>query len=841
LSKPSETIRPAPAAAPDALPADADVVIEPAPQAPRVRRAADVLRLIVAATALLAVLLLAGLADVRVRTAELGVLDMAAALPWPLRDAFIAAMQLIALAVPAGIVVAMAIRRRFALVGMLLITGAAATAAGELVSHLVLGQSHPATWPSLLAGRGGVFDATFPPVALLAGTAGMLTVAGPELSRRWRVGLWWLIGIAATVDVLVGGFLLFDATAAVAVGVTVGSVVLLSRGAPATRPTATEVVAALQECGIALKALEELPQQTAGPALFRAAMPGGTSVLVRVFADDDRDRDLLTRLSRWLLLRNPQDDRGHATVEAAAEHEMLAMVAAARAGARVPEAVIAYPIEARRGQRGALVAFMDVGGRRLDLLDGETVGDATLADLWHSVAILRPHRLAHRELRTDNVLVDDGDRAWLIGLDHAELGASGAQLATDVAELLASLAVQVGVDRAVASAVDGLGGQPVAGAAGYLQALPLTAVTRAKVRARNLQELAAESRGPDRRRLRPGSRPDLLAELRTAVAQATQTPPAELEALSRITWKRALALLGAFAVIHLVLPQLANAGAAIRALRTADWWWVLAALPAIFVAQTFSTLLQQGAIPGELPFRPTYVVQLGGSFLNRVTPNNVGGLALNFRYLQKAGVDSGAATGSVGLQAVAGVAANVLFIAVFFALTGRSTSVHLSVHNRQRVLLLISVVMALGALVLLTPWGRRLVHDKIWAFVRSAGSTTADVAKSPQHVALVVVGALGGPMVQIVALAMCVHAVGGTLPFVQVGAVYAGARVLASAAPVPGGLGALEAALIAGLSGLGMPAGAAASAVLIYRLLTYWMTIPVGWVALKIAQSRGYV
>ena len=65
--------------------------------------------------------------------------------------------------------------------------------------------------------------------------------------------------------------------------------------------------------------------------------------------------------------------------------------------------------------------------------------------------------------------------------------------------------------------------------------------------------------------------------------------------------------------------------------------------------------------------------------------------------------------------------------------------------------------------------------------------------------------------------------------------------LVASAAPVPGGLGALEAALIAGLSALGMPVGAAASAVLIYRLLTYWLTIPIGWLSLKIAEDRGYV
>jgi glycosyltransferase 2 family protein len=259
------------------------------------------------------------------------------------------------------------------------------------------------------------------------------------------------------------------------------------------------------------------------------------------------------------------------------------------------------------------------------------------------------------------------------------------------------------------------------------------------------------------------------------------------------------------------------------------------------VAQSFSALLQLGAIPANLPFGPTYVVSFGGSFLNRVTPNNVGGMALNFRYQQKAGVDSGAASGSVGLQTITAMAATLLLLAVFFAQTGRHTSVHISFHVHQWLFVLIAAVLVSGVLYGLTPRGRRFYHDKVWTFIRSAGTAIAEVAKSPRHLGLIGVGAFGGPLVQIVALWLCVHALGGKLPFVQVGAIYLGGHLVASAAPVPGGLGALEAALIAGLSALGMPVGAAASAVLIYRLLTYWLTIPVGWVSLKVVQERGYV
>jgi uncharacterized protein (TIRG00374 family) len=824
------------------VPSDqAEVVIEPLASVPTVRRAADVIRLALALGVLVVGLLVVTLAHRGVRDTERGLLGTIVTLPPSLRDALTTAAQLVAVVVPAAIVLVMALRRRFAAVGKLVAAGAGGMLVGLLISDLWLESSHPPTWPELLAGRNGIVAVTIPPVVWLAATTAVVTVAGPDLSRRWRQASWWLTGIAALLEMIVGGFLPVDAVVAAAVGVSVGSSMLLIFGEPARRPTAAQVVATLQECGVDVAALRQLPPAGERPDMFHATTRDGTGLAVRVYANDDRDRERLVRMTRSLLVREPQDDRADVSVESAAEHELLAMVVAGRAGARVPGPVVAYPISGGQGPEGALVAWVDVGGKPLNLVPPEEVGSATLADLWRSVANLHQHRLAHRRLRTDNINVDDSGQAWLTGLVLAELGATDRERASDVAELLASLAVRIGVDRTVTSAVAGLSAPTVAAAAAYLQPLAVSGPTRTTVRDYDHRRSVTLTRGVDRRRLRPGGRPSLYADLRTAIAQATGEPPVKPEQLARLTWKKASTLVGAFAVIYLLLPQLANAGAAVRALGQANWWWVLAAVPALFVAQAFTTLLQLGAIPAHLPFGPTYVVSFAGSFLNRVTPNNVGGMALNFRYQQQAGVDSGAASASVGLQSVIALAANLLLLAVFFARTGRQTSVHFSFHVHQWVLVLITGALVGCALFGLTPRGRRFYHDKIWAFIRSAGTAIAEVAKSPRHLALLGVGALGGPIVQIVALWLCVHAVGGELPFVQVGAVYLGGHLVASAAPVPGGLGALEAAVVAGLSALGMPVGPAASAVLIYRLLTYWLTIPVGWLCLKIAEERGYV
>ena len=70
---------------------------------------------------------------------------------------------------------------------------------------------------------------------------------------------------------------------------------------------------------------------------------------------------------------------------------------------------------------------------------------------------------------------------------------------------------------------------------------------------------------------------------------------------------------------------------------------------------------------------------------------------------------------------------------------------------------------------------------------------------------------------------------------------YIGAAAIAAAAPTPGGLGAIEAALVAGLTGVGMQGGPAVSAVLLYRLATYWLPVAPGWLSWRALLRRDYV
>jgi uncharacterized protein (TIRG00374 family) len=99
-------------------------------------------------------------------------------------------------------------------------------------------------------------------------------------------------------------------------------------------------------------------------------------------------------------------------------------------------------------------------------------------------------------------------------------------------------------------------------------------------------------------------------------------------------------------------------------------------------------------------------------------------------------------------------------------------------------------------------------------------------------------GQVGITMSFILTLAAAVAAFGGGVSFPEIGAAYLVAAALGSAAPTPGGLGAVEAALVGALTGYGMSSGTAVSAVLTFRLVTYWLPMLPGWLTFQQMQRR---
>jgi len=91
------------------------------------------------------------------------------------------------------------------------------------------------------------------------------------------------------------------------------------------------------------------------------------------------------------------------------------------------------------------------------------------------------------------------------------------------------------------------------------------------------------------------------------------------------------------------------------------------------------------------------------------------------------------------------------------------------------------------------------------------------------------------------ALGASLHAVGEQASLATLLVVITTASIIGGAVPVPGGLGVVEAGLIAGLTAAGVPQSQAVAAVFIQRLFTAYLPPIWGWVTLAWMRRREYV
>ena len=278
-----------------------------------------------------------------------------------------------------------------------------------------------------------------------------------------------------------------------------------------------------------------------------------------------------------------------------------------------------------------------------------------------------------------------------------------------------------------------------------------------------------------------------------------------------------------------------------HALQHANWAWLPVIIGLSALTYVASAIALIGSVPGPVPFAPAVLAQGASSFINRVSPANVGGMALNARFLQNSGTSTPASIAAVGVNSLAGAVMHVLLIVVFFALAGHDLTKAFKLPSGSKILLALAVIIAVIGIVLATRPGRRWTRKQLVPGARSAAGSLRQAAASPVKLGLLFGGSALITLAYIAALAASVQAFGGGPGLVVLGAVYLGAAALAAAAPTPGGLGAIEAALVAGLTGVGMQPGPAVSAVLLYRLATYWLPVLPGWLSWRSLQHRGYV
>jgi glycosyltransferase 2 family protein len=711
-----------------------------------------------------------------------------------------------ALVLAAVVVVAVFVRRRWLLARDLVAVVAVEAALAVLLGWAVISDWFP--FEAHLLSNWGF------PEARLAAATGILVVAAPELVRPVRRLAATLVPLAALAAVALAAALPSAALAALTLGLASATLVRLAFGTAAGFPPAELIRSELASLGVETRDLRAAEQQRVGSAFYVGDDADGGPLKVRVLGRDAQDTQRVQRGWRSLAYRDPPRSVAVGRLEQV-EHEGLATLMAAQAGVRVPEVVTA----AMSADGNALIVTRQPDVDPLEEADPQTVTDELLQDLWKQVARLHATGISHGRLNARNVAVLDG-KPMILDLAVATLGAPRSAIDIDVAELLVACTVLVGPDRALAAAIEGAGADAVRGALPYLERGALTPHER---------DLAHDHEVE-------------LDDLRKAAAAATHEQVPELVPLRRVRARDFLYTAAVAFAAYLLISKLAKIGfgTIYDELRSSDLVWVAVALILAQLTYITQAIALRGAVTTPLPLGPCVALQSAIKFVNLTVPSAAGAIALSVRFLQKLGVPTGAAVASGAIDGLSDTLVQILLVVALLPFV----NFHLDTKQLSGALpsgtfvAVIFAVLVIGVgVVLAVPALRRKVVPEVRAAFRSLW----EVARSGRKLAELFGGTLATEVIFALTLAAACRAYGVHLGLAQVLLVNVLASSLAGLVPVPGGIGAAEAALAGGLVALGVPESVAFAAALTHRLCTYYTPPIWGYFSLRWLRHTGHV
>lgn len=638
--------------------------------------------------------------------------------------------------------------------------------------------------------------------------AALVAVVVPYLPRPARRTAWVAVFLVAFARVYVGAHLPLDVVGGFALGSAVGALVNLALGTP-TRELEPGVVQRVLAAGhYPVHDLVRVIDHGRDATPYLATAADGTRVFVKAIDRDRRDADALAAVGRYVAFRHLEDETPFATAKQRIEHEALLTALAAGAGVHTARTIT---IASEHASAGILV-LRHIDGVPIGETDAPKLDDATVTALWKEVVCLQTARVAHRHLSLHNVMLDAQGQPWIVDFGYAEAGASDRALAQDVAELLSSLALVVGAQRSVDAAVATLGKPRIGEALPLLQPLALASKTRRALRRQH----------------------GLLDDVRNRAADAVGAEHVKLEPLTRVRLRSVLTLVALLAATYLLLPQFGEFRQTLTAARHAELGWLVLAL--LTSAGTFfaAALSLSGAVLVPLAYGRTFVTQLASSFSNKITPAGLGGMGVNVRYLERSGVSKGDAVGAVALNGTVGFVVHIVALVLSATLVSHSGLPHVHLPGGWTLLVLIAVLSSVVGVVLETSFGRK----HILLPTERTAKDLLEIVRRPTKAVQMFGGAILVLASYVVALGFALTAFHARASWLDVTAVYLGGSAVASASPTPGKVGAMEAALIAGLTGVGVASGPAVAGVLAFRLATFWLPIIPGYLAFRSLTKR---
>ncbi len=359
--------------------------------------------------------------------------------------------------------------------------------------------------------------------------------------------------------------------------------------------------------------------------------------------------------------------------------------------------------------------------------------------------------------------------------------------------------------------------------------------------------------------------PPATATLTTGATPATDvpapTPRHRVRRALRKAWPAARVLIG-LALVVIALWVLSSKTSELEGFSTAfrhfNWWWTVPAVIAeiasyfCFAAMQFE-LLQAGHL--RAPWTPLVKLSFASQAITNSLPiGNAVSSVYGFRWFRRFGADNTlavwalagtlvAASVSLSLVAILGLGVATqegasldlvpVLIGTFIVMLGIGS---LFVYERP-LHAVVSGALKLSVAVTGRPRGDTVaLIDRITAWMTAVRLNWSQIGR------IITWGAFNW-LLDCACFAMMFLALGAPIPWKGLLLAY-GAGQLAATLPItPGGLGVVEGSITVALVAFGGPEASTAYAVLLYRIISFWMILVIGWVfigqlALQVRRGR---
>ena len=666
--------------------------------------------------------------------------------------------------------------------------------------------------PSSIIGTGLLPD-------FYAGSAALLTVAGPRRTRSTVKWGWNILYISSAILILLSINSVTGVIVSLSVGRLVGMLIRFAAGTKNQGAWGEDLVQALNGIGLHITSLKRRmdvdlshgslastldDDLVEGSRLYDAVDDWGRAFVVSALDSQARTAGYVKQLWQWVRFTGVAMRRDRSPREAT-QHHMAMILGLRNAGLPTPKV---YGV-ADTGETSILVLHGDDIMHECNL---NTLSDKDAIALLRFLSVANKRGYTHRRITPDTLARLESGTPIIAGWQNGDDASAAPNIALDQVQLLLLLAVLIGPERAVAAGRDVLGDDTMISLTPFIQKAAIPAGTRAL----------------------PGWNKhivdDMRAEMRALAPQET-AEAMEPVSLSRFSPRSFIGMVLLIVAVVVIFTQL-KPEEIITALTNANPLMAVVTL-AFGVCGWIGSSISLGSLMArhKRDNMGVFMSQVAGGFATVSMPAGVGPSFVNLQFLRKSGYRNTPATAIMS-------AALVVYYAVYFSMlviiglfTGRN--MFSGAIPTNTLVIVLGVVVVVLSIAMMIPPLRHWVTRRLMPLAKTYINQLLDVLSQPRQLTVSCLGALFQNATTGLAFWAALQAFGHSSNPIETTFVFLLAYALGSAVPTPGGLGGVEAALTFAFVAVGVPQGVALSATLLHRVVFYWLRIPLGAAAMK--------